>query len=314
MKRLLLAMICGAVFMSLGCNKAFSTIAPSDSSSSNNDIVASVKNNWSPYIVIHDTGEVPEAYRDALTRLVRSGSLKGVRVGIDHTNINGLTNDVINTLGLDVLGIIDNQFLFDPNIEARIDEIFRNHPTIRYFQIGNEVTTILRKPGPTITVEEYMPVFKRVYNYVQKNHPNRAMLLVQSAIGSGSSGAREIDRMIELGLKEMSPDKIIISFNCYTVSAASGYRNVLDGSLRDYRVWVTETGGADYNDHVSFVVNDYARLVNYLRPERIYWYALWTGDGEYGSETGFGLVRNLKDFPSHGYWGSPLFNILTGQN
>ena len=313
MKRLLLAMICGAVFMSAGCNKGASVIAPSDYSNPNDSIVASARANWSPYVVVHDTGEVPEAYRDALTKLVRSGSLKGVRVGIDQTNINGLTNGVINTLGLDVLGLIDNQFLFDPNIEARIDEIFSNHPTIRYFQVGNETTTILPKSGPTMTIEEYMTVFKRVYNHVQKNHPNRAMLVIQSAIGSGSSGAREIDRMIELGLKEMSPDKVIISFNCYTVGAASGYRDVLDSSLRDYRVWVTETGVADYNQHVSFVVNDYARLTNYLRPERIYWYALWTGDGEFGDETGFGLVRNLKDFPRNEYWGSPLFKTLTGQ-
>ena len=254
-----------------------------------------------------------EAYRDALTKFVQSGSLQGVRVGIDRTNIHGLTNGaIIDTLGLEALGIIDNYFLFDPNIEAKIDEIFRNYPTIRYFQVGNETTTILPKSGPTMTIEEYMTVFKRVYNHVQKNHPNRATLLVQSAVGSGQSGANEINRMIELGLKEMSPDKIIISFNCYTVSAASGYRQVLDGSLRNYRVWVTETGVADYNNHVSFVVNDYARLINYLRPERIYWYALWVGDGEYGPETGFGLVRNLRGFPSNGYWGSPLFNILTG--
>jgi hypothetical protein len=255
---------------------------------------------------------VPEAYQDALTRLVRNGSLKGVRAEIGHANIHGLTNSAINTLGLDVLGLINNLFLFESNIEARIDEIFRNYPTIRYFQVGNEITTILPRSGPTMTVEEYMVVFKRIYNHVQKNHPNRAVLLVQSAIGSGGSGAREIERMIELGLKEMSPDHIRIAFNCYTVSASNGYRDILDGSLRNYRVWITETGVADYNEHISFVAQDYPRLINNLRPERIYWYALWVGDGEYGSETGFGLVRNLKDFPLHGYGESSLFSILVG--
>ncbi len=313
-RKSVLALISMAIVASVGCGKALSVLAPSDHSNSSNDVVASVRNNWSRYLVIHDTGEVKEGYRDILTRLVQAGSLKGVRVGIDQTNINGLTNGVINTLGLDALGVIDNLFLFEPNIEDRIDQIFRNHPTIRYFQVGNEITTILPKSGPTMTIEEYMKVFKRVYDHVQRNHPNRAMLLVQPAIGSGTSGAREIDRMIELGLKEMSPDKIIISFNCYTVSASNGYRDVLDGSLRDYRVWVTETGVADYNEHISFVVNDYARLANNLRPERIYWYALFVGDGEYGWETGFGLVRNLKDFPRLDYWRSPLVKVLIGEN
>ncbi|MDO8496589.1 MAG: hypothetical protein Q7S43_04060, partial [bacterium] len=186
-RKSVLALISMAIIASVGCGKALSVLAPSEYSNSSNDIVASVRNNWSPYLVVHDTGEVPEAYRDVLTRLVQAGSLRGARVGIDQTSINGLTNSsVINTSGItDILGIIDNLFLFEPNIEDRIDQIFRNHPTIRYFQVGNEITTILPKSGPTMTIEEYMTVFKRIYNHVQKNHPNRAMLLVQSAIGSG---------------------------------------------------------------------------------------------------------------------------------
>lgn len=308
MRRFVFTLISTAIVASIGCGKALNMLAPSD-----NGAVVGVLGNWSPYLVVHDTGGVVNGYSDALTKLARSGNLKGVRVEIGRTNVNGLTNSVINTLGIEVLGLIDNQFLFDPNIETRIDEIFRAYPTVRYFQVGNEVTTILRKPGPTITIEEYMTVFKRVYNHVQRNHPGRATLLIQSAIGSGRSGAGEIHRMIELGLRDMSPDKIIIAFNCYSVNAASGYMDVLNGSLRDYRVWVTESGIADYNEHVTFVANSYPMLRNYLRPERIYWYALWVGDGEYGWETGFGLIRNLRNFPSQDYWRSPLFIALAGR-
>jgi len=61
-------------------------------------------------------------------------------------------------------------------------------------------------------------------------------------------------------------------------------------------------------------LNEYPRLNNYLRPEQIFKYALWVGDGEYGSETGFGLTRNLRDFPGQDYWRSPLFKILIGEN
>lgn len=316
-RKLVLALIAVVVaVMSIGCGKALSVLAPSDYSDSSNDVVASVRANWAeyPYLVVHTPGEALAAYQKAIPELVAAGALRGVRIGITKGEGKNSVNEWIASAVPDTLWVLDNYYLFEPNIEDVIDQVFGWYPTIRYLQIGNETTTILPKSGPQITIEEYMDVFKRVYNHVQKKHLNRAMLLVQPTIGSGQSGAKEIERMIELGLKELDPNKVIISFNCYTAIAASEYTNILNSSLRRYRVWVTETGIADYNEQISFVANEYPRLKNHLRPERIYWYALWVGDGEYGGDTGYGLIRNVRDFfTSRDYWRSPLFKVLTGQ-
>lgn len=314
MRRMVFVALSVAVFLCANCNRATSVTAPSNYSNSSNNVVAGVRANWSPYIVVHTSGEALAAYQKAIPELVAAGALRGVRIGITKGEGKNSVNEWIASAVPDVLWVLDNYYLFEPNIEGVIDQVFNWYPSIRYLQIGNEVTTILPKPGPQITVEEYMTIFKRVYNHVQKNHPNRVMLVVQPTIGSGKSGAQEIERMIELGLKEMPPDKIILSFNCYTAIAASEYTNILNSSLRDYRVWVTETGIADYNEHISFVANEYPRLKHYLRFEIMFWYALWVGDEEYGSDTGFGLIRNLRDFPRQDYWRSPLFKVLTGEN
>lgn len=299
---------------SVGCqNSPFSPASPSlinDSITSNDSALArNILVNWSPYIHIHATAEATETYRDSISILKQRGNLRGARVEITVGG-EGLNNPVISmigSLGIEMLGLIENAYLFDENVEQRIDQIFKAYPEIHYFQIGNEITTILPKSGPTMTIEQYMTIFKRIYNHVQKNHPGRAMLLTQSTLGSGDHGARELEKMTLLGLTEMSPDKIIIGLNCYTPTAANQYTGTINGLLSQYRVWITETGVNDPSQHISFTLNGYPQLKNYLRPERIYWYAMWAGDS--GSDTGFGLIRNPRNYPN--YWKSDLLKILT---
>lgn len=264
-------------------------------------------------MVVHVTGEAFDAYKDVLPQMVQQGTLRGVRIGTDKNEaFNNYVVDMIRGIpGIDILFIIDNYYLFDENIEAVIDDAFRKYPDIRYFQIGNETTTILPNTGPTMTIERYMAVLKRIYAHVQKNHPGRAILVSQATFGSGTYGAEELEKMARLGLTEMSPDKIIIGINCYTHFAANQYTGVLNGPLRKYRVWVTETGTNDPEQHMSFILNEYPKLRNYLRPERIYWYALWTGDGQYGTDTDFGLIRYPGKYPD--YLKTPLLKILLGQ-
>lgn len=301
--------------ISVGCQSSpFSPASPSlindPATSSDSDLARNVQANWSPYILIHATSEATEAYRDSLSILKQRGNLIGTRVEITvgGESLNNPVIRMIGSLGIEMLGLIQNAYLFDENIEQRIDQIFEAYPEIHYFQIGNEITTILPKSGPTMTIEQYMNILKRIYNHVQKNHPGRAVLLTQSTLGSGDYGARELEKMTMLGLTEMSPDKIIIGLNCYTPTAANQYTGTINGLLRQYRVWITETGVNDPGQHISFALNGYPQLKNYLRPERIYWYAMWAGDS--GSDTGFGLIRNPQSYPN--YWKSDLLKILTG--
>jgi hypothetical protein len=233
-----------------------------------------------------------------------------VRVEIhkSHQNPSDPVIKAIGALGIELLGLIGNEYLFEPDIERQIDRIFGAYPEIRYFQIGNEVTTILPPTGPTITIEEYAAVFRRVYDHVQTRHPGRAILLTQSSLGSGLRGPVELETLAGLGLARMDPDRVIVAINAYDPGSVNQYRGLLGRTLRTFRVWVTESGMADPALHIPFVRENYPLLRHYLRAERVYWYVMWGGDS--GSDADFSLIKHPARYPN--YWKSPLFELLEG--
>jgi hypothetical protein len=271
-------------------------------------LAAEVGSKWSPYVGVHIDAGALDAYRDALSSLRRAGRLSGLRVEINRSNqrAGDRTITELGGLGLDLLALIGNEYLFDPNIEREIDSILAAYPQIRYFQIGNEVTTILPKSGPTMSIEQYMAVFQRVYTHLQRRDPDRAVLVTQSTLGSGLYGPAELEVMARTGLADMDPEKVVIAVNAYDPDSASQYRGLLGGSLRRFRVWVTESGVPDPALHISFVREKYPLLRDYFRAERVYWYTMWGGDS--GSQSDFSLIRNPMSYPN--YWKSPLFELL----
>jgi hypothetical protein len=105
----------------------------------------------------------------------------------------------------------------------------------------------------------------------------------------------------------MDPDKVIVAINAYDPDNVSQFSGLLGGPLRPFRVWVTESGRPDPDQHVSFVRDKYPLLRRFLRAERVYWYVMWGGDD--GPDTGFSLIRFPTRYPN--YWKSPLFELLT---
>lgn len=287
---------------------SLSPAAPGGTGTPDTGLAQEVGLRWSPYVGVHADLLALDAYRDALSVLQRAGRLNGVRVEIHR---NEPTNPVIKSigaLGLEMLGLIANEYLFEPDIEREIDRIFSAYPEIRHFQIGNEVTTILPPTGPTITIEEYAAVFQRVYDHVQARHPGRAILLTQSSLGSGLRGPMELEIHAGLGLARMRPDRVIIAINAYDPHGVSQYRGLLGSTLRAFRVWITESGVPDPALHIPFVHEKYPLLRQYLRAERVYWYVMWGGDS--GPDTDFSLIRQPGRYPD--YWRSPLLDLLAG--
>ena len=263
---------------------------------------------WSPYVGIHVAGQALETYREAVSVLRGAGRLKGVRVEITRGLSPGdPTLRAITGTGVEVLGLISNEMLRLPNVEDEINRIFRAYPQIRHFQIGNEVTSILPPTGPTLNITQYMSVFQRIYDHVQNHYRNRVTLLPQSPLGTGTQGPMELESMVANGLAEMNPDNIIIAINAYDLDSAVRYLGLLGGSLRKYRVWVTESGVRNPDLHISWVRDNYPQLRNLLRAERVYWYTMWGGDN--GQDTDVSLVKNPGHYPN--YWKSPLFQVLT---
>ena len=187
--------------------QGLSPVEPSDTGTFDARLSQDVGLQWSPYVGVHLDGRALEAYRDALSALQRSGHLRGVRIEIrksGHSTSDPVAR-AIGALGVEPLGLISNDHLFEADIERQIDRIFAAYPGIRYFQIGNEVTTILPSTGPTMTIDEYMVIFRRIYDHVQARHPGQAILLTQSTFGSGLYGPLELETKAGLGLAGLDP-------------------------------------------------------------------------------------------------------------
>ena len=298
-----LASLAAALCALLACDQ----LRPPSSPSAVTPTAGEVALSWSPYVGVHSNGRALRAYEDALSAMLSAGRLNGVRMSIHRQQMVDPVIKAVGSLGLEILGLVDNEYLFDPDIDGAIDRIFAAYPEIRYFQIGNEVTTILPPTGPTITIEEYAAVFQRVYDHVQSRHPGRAILLTQSALGSGLRGPTELETLTRLALSRMDPDRVIVAVNSYDPDNLSQFRGLLGGALRSFRVWVTESGMANPDQQVAFVRDKYPLLRRYLRAERVYWYVMWGGDE--GPDTNFSLIKFPTRYPD--YWKSPLFTLLT---
>ena len=289
--------------------RTLSPLSPSDVLSDPR-LAGEVLAQWSPYVGIHVTGEAQAAYRDAVSALQSAGRLRGARIEISRSlSPADPTYRTIRNTGIELLGLVSNEFLFSANIEQEIDQIFAAFPEIRHLQIGNEVTTILPASGPTITIEQYMTLFRQIYDHVQNRYPGRATLLTQSTLGSGLHGPEELESMVNLGLTDFDPRHVIIAINLYDLDHAGQYPGLLGGALRQFRVWVTESGIRDPDLHMSWIRDNYPRIRNLVRAERVYWYIMWGGDT--GPDTGFSLIRNPGSFPH--YARSPLFELLAGR-
>ena len=310
MKRHLFPLLAVLVATSAACDgfqNQRSPVAPSEILADPR-LTGEVLAQWSPYIGIQLAGQARAAYSDALSTLRASGQAKGVRVEITRSLSPGdPTYRAVVGTGVEVLGLISNEFLFAANIEQEIDRIFASYPEIRHFQIGNEVTTIPRT-GPPLAIEEYMAIFHRIYDHVQSHDRGRAILLTQSTLGSGLLGPTELEAMVDLGLAALDPNRVIIAINMYDLDHANQYVGLLGGPLRRFRLWVTESGTRTPDLHMAWVRDSYPRLRNLLRAERVYWFVMWGGDS--GPDTDFSLIKNPGDFPN--YWKSELFRLLAG--
>ncbi len=287
-----------------GCNsRFFSPVEPSEVNNTDSGLILvdtpEGQIQWSPYIVVHSDGGAVEGYRKALTLLKSRGMVRGVRVGL--SGYRDTVVQMISSLGIEMVGIIPNESLFDLNPEAMIDRYISAYPDIRIFQIGNEVTTI--NQAQKMTIEQYMDIFKKIYDHTSTT------LMTQSTFGSGFYGSNELKRMVELGLKPniLSPQRVIVGINVYSDYTLSEYVSARVQYLDDhnqggYRIWVMETGSSNPTEQIAHVRSFYPRLASALGAERIYWYALWAGD--------YSLITNPQDPNRMTY--SPLFKALAG--
>jgi len=312
-KRLILALTT-SVFLSftLACDRLFNLAGPSSITNSG----FSTLPDWSPCVVIHTPGfnGAPELEKQMQLagELKQAGRLTWVRFGGSFVNGDGLDYfHRARTMGFKIFGIIGLQDLEIYGWENAFDSIYRQYPA-DIWEIAGEISTGGGgAPGdnPLMTPEVFMLKFKRLYEHVRKNYPG-VVLTSPPTFGSGSIGAVELERFLELGMLEMD---IIIAVNVYSDHALSRYAAVFakyGSQLANKRIWVTETGAYGPELQVDWVENFYPRLVNTFHPEMICWYALWVGDQE-GGDNPFGLVTNINN--GQPLVKRPLFKKLVGE-
>ena len=258
---------------------------------------------WSAYMVIQADDAALVGYRQALARLVAHGAIRGARIGLFADGRSAPTVRLVASFGIEVVGIIDNADLFQPDVAAVFDQYASLYPQVHVFQVGNEVTT-----STSMSFDAYLDVLGRMYVHVRDRYPN-VTLLSQATFGAGIEGAGELAALASwVAANGASPQRLIVGINVYTEKARNAYAATLADHLVAYRIWVTETGVADPTQHVAYVNTTYPMLRTSLRADRIYWYALWAGDA--GGDSAYSLIHAPT---SSAIVPGPLFQLLTAE-
>lgn len=316
-KRLVFALAASALLsFTLACDRLFTVTGPSPITNSGFSTLPA----WSPCVVVHVPGRegdpAMENQMAAVAKLQQAGRMTWIRLGSSNPKDygNGLFEGRdyfirAKSMGLKVFGIIHLHDLETYGWENAFDSIYRQYPA-DIWEIAGEISNGDPSVNPlgTTTPEIFMPKFRRLYEHVRRNYQGVA-LTSPATFGSGSDGAAELERFIELGMLDMD---IIIAVNVYTEHALSRYASSFakyGSQLAHKRIWVTETGISDPDRQIEWVEYFYPKLVQTFNPEMICYYALWVGDNP-GDHNPFGMITNVEN--GQQLVERPLFKALTG--
>jgi hypothetical protein len=287
-----------------GCRRAPASASPIQ------DAVATLNTNaWAPCVVVQSPGGVAfGAQMAAAEKLQRAGKMTWIRLNT-HLDGTGLEYHLqARRMGLKIFSIVSLKDLETAGWESAFDRLFATYPS-DIWEIAGEITNPDPNVNPaTVTPDYYMAKFRSLYSYVRSRYPG-VTLTSAPTYGTGNSGAAELEKFFDLGLLDMD---VVVAMNVYSHPALSSYATVIDryaARLAGKRIWITETGSSNPDNHIAWVQDFYPRLVNTLHPEMICWYALWGGAGA-GGDNGFGLLDQVESGQTVE---RPLFRALAGE-
>jgi hypothetical protein len=271
-----------------GCQLAPTSTSPSPLSAT---ITGASTNAWAPCVVVQSPAGAPfHVQMGAVTTLQRAGKLSWIRLNA-RLDTSGLEYHLqARQMGLKILSIVHLDDLETAGWDAAFDRLYATYPS-DIWEIGGEISNPAIN-RVTLTPERYISQLKQLYDYVRTRYPG-VTLASAATFGTGNSGSSELEEFFKLGLLDMDT---VITMNVYSNSALSSYATVIDqyaARLAGKRIWVTETGSSNPENHLAWVQEFYPRLVNSVHPDMICWYALWGGDGA-GGDNGFGLLDQVE--------------------
>ena len=264
---------------------------------------------WAPCVVVQSPAGVPfNIQMEAARTLQKAGKLSWMRL---NTHLDGSGREYhaqARQMGLNILSIIHLADLERAGWENAFDALYAAYPS-DIWEIAGEISNADPNVNPvTVTPEYYMSKFKILYRYVKSRYPG-VVLTNAPTYGTGSAGSSELQEFFKLGLLDM---ETVIAINVYSNHSLSSYAAIFDkyaARLAGKRIWVTETGSSNPDNHIAWVQEFYPRLAHAIRPEMICWYAMWGGDVAEG-DNGFGLLDRVQ---SGSAIERPLFKALAGE-
>jgi hypothetical protein len=264
---------------------------------------------WSPCVVVQSPGGVAFTIQiDAARTLQRAGKLSWLRL---NTSLDGTGREYhaqAKQMGLRIVSIVHLADLERAGWQAAFDTLYAAYPT-DLWQIGGEISNADPNVNPiTVTSQYYMAKFKELYGYVKSRYPS-ATLTSASTFGTGTAGSAQLEEFFQLGLLDLDT---VVAINVYSNPSLSSYATLFDkyaAKLAGKRIWVTETGSANPDNHIAWVQEFYPRLAQSVHPEMICWYALWGGDVAAG-DNGFGMLDRVQSGTAVE---RPLFKALAGE-
>jgi hypothetical protein len=289
-----------------GCRRSSTPTSPSPVSPAATGLNTSA---WAPCVVVQSPGGTPfNIQMDAARTLQRAGKMTWIRLNT-RLDSSGLEYHLeARRMGLKILSIVHLDDLESAGWESAFDRLYATYPS-DLWEIAGEITNADPSVNRvTVTPDYYMSQFKSLYDYVRTRYPG-VTLTSAPTYGSGNTGAAELEQFFRLGLLDLDS---VVTINVYSNAALSSYATVIDkyaARLAGKRIWVTETGSSNPDNHIAWVQEFYPRLINTVHPEMICWYALWGGDGA-GGDNGFGLLDRVES--GHAIERS-LFKALVGE-
>jgi hypothetical protein len=264
---------------------------------------------WAPCVVVQSPGGVPFGIQmEAAGRLQRAGKMTWIRL---NTHLDGTGREYhgqARQMGLKIFSIVHLNDLESAGWKAAFDRLYATYPS-DIWQVAGEISNADPNVNPvTVSPEYYMAKFRELYGYVKGRYPG-VVLTSAPTVGTGSTGSAELETFFRLGLLDLDA---LIAINVYSNQALSSYATVLDkyaARLAGKRIWVTETGSSNPDNHIAWVQEFYPRLANTVHPEMICWYAMWGGDVVQG-DNGFGLLDRVQSGQAIE---RPLFKALIGE-
>jgi hypothetical protein len=286
-----------------GCQLASTPASPSPRSAT---VSGQDMNAWAPCLVVQSPAGTPfNVQMEAARTLQRAGKVTWLRLNA-HLDSSGLEYHLeARRMGLKIVSIVHLDELESAGWQNAFDRLYATYPS-DIWEIGGEVSNAGVNRVP-VTPEYYMSQFRRLYDYVRATNPG-VTLASAATVGSGTDGSSELEQFFKLGLLDMDA---VVTINVYSNTALSGYATVVDkyaARLAGKRLWVTETGSSNPDNHIAWVQEFYPRLANAVHPEMICWYALWGGDG--AGDNGFGLLDRVESGETVE---RSLFKALAGQ-